>query len=284
MTKPTILITGATGNIGTELTAQLQHAGASVYAGSTSGKALNGVPGRVVDFKNPETLKAAFQGVDRLFLLFPLVSNKLELARNAVAAARAAGVKHIVRSSGAGADPASPVALARLQGEIDEIIIQSGIPYTLLRPASFMQNWILYYGGMIKNGTVYLSHADGKASFVDVSDIAAVAAAVLLDPDRHAGKAYTLTGPAALSASEVLDEIAKAGGPRANYVAVPETAAVESMKKMGMDDWTLGIMSSLNQVIAGGYASGLSDDVRAVMGKAPRSFAEFARANVNAWR
>jgi uncharacterized protein YbjT (DUF2867 family) len=284
MSKPTILITGATGNIGTELTAQLRQAGANVLAGSTSGKALNGVPGRTVDFKSPETLKAAFHGVDRLFLLFPLVPNKLELAGNAVAAARAAGVKHIVRSSGAGADPASPVAIARLQGEIDQLIIESGIAYTLLRPASFMQNWFVYYGGMIKSGTLYLSHADGKASFIDVRDIAAVAAAVLLDPAPHAGKSYTLTGPAALSASEVLDEIAKAGGPRATYTAVPESTAVESMKKMGMDDWTVGIMSSLNRVIAGGYANGLSEDVQTVIGRAPRSFAEFARDNVNAWR
>ncbi len=284
MAKPTVLVTGATGHIGSALVERLQQAGASVIAGSPSGRAVAGAPGRAIDFANPATLRQAFEGVDTLFLLFPLVPNKVHLARNAVVAAKAAGVKHIVRSSGAGADPASPMAIGRLQGEIDQLVIDSGLPFTLLRPNSFMQNWVNYYAGMVKGGQVYLSHGQASTAFVDVADIADVAAVVLQNPAAHAGKAYTLTGPQALSVSEVLAAIAKAGGHAAQYVPVNEEAAVASMKQMGMDDWTVGIMSSLNQVIANGWAAGVSGDVQAVTGHAPRDFAAFARDNAAAWR
>jgi uncharacterized protein YbjT (DUF2867 family) len=284
MSSNTILVTGASGHIGQLLVAELQRKGATVLAGTRSGQTVAGVPARAVDFSDPAALRQAFEGVDTLFLLFPLAPNKLELARNAVAAAKAAGVKHLVRSSGAGADPASPMALGKLQGEIDQLIAQSGIAYTLLRPNSFMQNFVNYYAGMIKSGTVYFSHAQGKVSFIDVADIAAVAAAVLQNPAAHAGQAYTLTGPEALSEAQAMQVISAALGRTVNYVAVPEAAAVKSMKDMGMDDWTVNIMSSLNQVIAAGYAAQVSPAVATLTGRPARAFADFVRDNVGAWR
>jgi uncharacterized protein YbjT (DUF2867 family) len=255
-----------------------------VIAGSRSGNPVGDVPGRTVDFNDPTQLAEAFKGVDRLFLVFPLASNKIALATNAVAAAKAAGVKHIVRSSGAGAEAQSPVAIARLQGIVDQLVINSGVPYTLLLPNSFMQNWISYYTGMIKTGALYLSHAEGKVSFVDVRDIAGVAAAVLLNPAAHNGKSYTLTGSQALSAAEGLAEIAKASGRVAQYVPVPESAAIDAMKNMGMDEWTIEMLSSLNQIIAAGYASGISPDVESVTGKPARTFSAFAQDQANIWR
>ena len=284
MSEPVILVTGATGNIGRALVQRLSSAGARVIAGSPSGESVAGAPGRVVRFDDPASLKTAFEGVERLFLLLPLVPGKVELARNAVDAAKAAGVRFLLRSSGAGADPQSPVAVARLQGEIDQLVIDSGIDHALVRPNSFMQNFIQFYGGMIKAGTVYLSHADGRSSFIDVADIAAVDAAILQDPQAHVGNAYTVTGPQALSAREALDAIGAEIGRRIDYVPVPEEAAVASMKQMGMDDWTVGILSSLNQVIANGWAAEVSPAVQQITGRAPRSFAQFVSDNVAAWR
>ena len=111
-----ILVTGASGNIGRPLLAALTAQNANVKAMSskaiaatataTATATANSVAG---DFADPTSLQRAFAGIDTLFLLLPLVPNKLDLARNAVAAAKAAGVKHIVRSSGAGADASSPV-------------------------------------------------------------------------------------------------------------------------------------------------------------------------------
>lgn len=279
----TILVTGASGNIGRPLVQQLKAAGAAVIAGSSSGKSVDGVPSRHVDFGDVASLQTAFTGVDTLFLLLPLVPNKVALAKNAIAAAKAAGVKHIVRSSGAGADPAAGFALPKLQGEIDQLIIESGIAYTLVRPATFMQNFATYFAGMIQGGALYLPQGEGRVSFIDVHDIAAVNATILQNPAAHAGKAYTLTGATALSNAEAVKAIGNAIGKTVSYVAVPDEAAIASMKGMGMDDWTIDQMMSLHQLTAAGYAAGTTDTVRQLIGREPIGFTQFVADHKSAW-
>jgi uncharacterized protein YbjT (DUF2867 family) len=279
-----ILITGASGTIGRELVQQLKDAGATVIAGSSSGKTMAGVASRHVDFNEPASLATAFAGIDTLFLLLPLQADMVTLARNAVAAAKAAGVKHIVRSSGAGADPASPFAIARVQGEIDQLVIDSGIAYTLTRPNSFMQNYVNFYGGMLRGGALYLPQGEGKLSLIDARDIAAVNAAILLQPAAHADKVYTLTGGEALSNADVARFASEVTGKPVVYVPVSDEAGIAAMREMGMDAWTVEVMMSLNKVIQAGYAAGVSADVQAITGKAPRRFADFARESVAAWQ
>lgn len=279
-----ILVTGATGTIGQELIRTLRSQGASVTAGIRTGAAAEGIPGRAVDFNDPVSLRAAFAGMDTVFLLFPLVPNKLALARNAVEAAREAGVKHLVRSSGAGADPQAAYAIGRLQGEIDALVMASGIPYTLVRPSSFMQNFITFYGGMIRGGSVYLPHGEGKTSFVDARDIAAVSAEVLANPSVHAGKIYTITGSAALGTQEALDVIGRAIGRDIRYVPVDETAAQQGMRENGLDPWTIDILTSLDRAVAAGHTAGMTDTVKVVTGKEPRTFEEFANDHAKAWQ
>jgi uncharacterized protein YbjT (DUF2867 family) len=279
-----ILVTGASGNIGTPLVENLRRAGVNVTAGTPSGAPVGAVAGRTVNFNAPQSLPKAFEGIDTLFLLFPLVPNKLELARNAVNAAKAAGVKYIVRSSGGGADPASPYALLRLQGEIDAMIQASGIACTFVRPSGFMQNYVNYYAGMLKAGALYLPHADGAASIIDVRDIAAVNAVVLQNPTAHAGRAYTITGPQAITQARAVELIGKAVGKSIQYVAVPEAAAQESMRGMGMDDWSIEQMTSLNRAVAAGYAAGVTDTVAQITGKSARGFEAFVKEYADAWR
>lgn len=279
----TILVTAASGNIGRPLVQQLKAAGANVIAGSSSGKSVDRVPSRHVDFGNVASLQAAFTGVDTLFLLLPLVPNKVALAKNAIAAAKVAGVKHIVRSSGAGADPEAGFALPKLQGEIDQLIIDSGIAYALVRPATFMQNFATYFAGMIQGGALYLPQGEGRVSFIDVRDIAAVNATILQNPAAHAGKVYTLTGATAVSNADVVKAIGDAIGKTVSYVAVPDEAAVASMKGMGMDDWSIDQMMSLHQLTAAGYAAGTSDTVRQLIGREPIGIAQFVADHKSAW-
>lgn len=279
----TILVTGASGNIGQALIQQLKADGAQVIAGSSSGKSAHGVPTRHVDFNDPASLQDALSGIDTLFLLLPLVPNKLTLARNAITAAKAAGVRHIVRSSGAGADPDAGFALPRLQGEIDQMVMDSGLAYTLIRPATFMQNFATYYEGMIKGGALYLPQGDGQTSYIDVRDIAAVSASVLQNPQAHAGKAYTLTGGAALSNTEAVRAIGAGIGRSPTYVAVPDQAAIDSMKSMGMDDWSIDQMMSLHRLTSAGYASGVTHTVRELLGRDPISFQNFVADHKLAW-
>ena len=282
MSKP-ILVTGATGTVGRALIHSLQAAGAEVLAGSTSGRAVDGAPGRVVNFEQAGTLDAAFTESGSVFLLFPLQPNKLELAQNAVAAAQRSGVRHLVRSSGAGADPQSSHAIGKLQGEIDALVTTSGVPFTLLRPNSFMQNWVNYYGAMVRAGTVYLANADGRSAWIDARDIADAAAQVLLHPAGHEGQAYELTGPEALNAAEILDIVRTETGVAARYQPVTFVQAGDSLRQAGMTPWSVDIMTSLARLIAAGDTAQISPDLGRLIGKAPRDFRSFVRDHAAAW-
>jgi NAD(P)H dehydrogenase (quinone) len=280
-----ILVTGAAGNIGAEIVKRLQarkadfavmtHAsgGAPAGAGETQG-----------DFLDPASLRRAFEGVDTLFLLFPLVPEMPRMAANAVAAAKAAGVRHIVRSSGAGADAASPVAIAKVHGEIDALIRNSGIPFTLLLPTSFMQNLVNFYGAAIRDGALYAPRGDGATAVIDVRDIADVAVEVLTHPAAHAGQSYTLTGPEDLTDAQMVSAIARQIGRDVRYVDVPEAAAVDSLTRMGSPPQVIEWLMSLNHVIKQGWAAGVSPVVETITGRPPRNLADFVRENAAAWK
>jgi uncharacterized protein YbjT (DUF2867 family) len=280
-----ILVTGAAGNIGAEIVKRLQarkadfavmtHAsgGAPAGAGETQG-----------DFLDPASLRRAFEGVDTLFLLFPLVPEMPRMAANAVAAAKAAGVRHIVRSSGAGADAASPAAIAKVHGEIDALIRNSGIPFTLLLPTSFMQNLVNFYGAAIRDGALYAPRGDGATAVIDVRDIADVAVEVLAHPAAHAGQSYTLTGPENLTDAQMVSAIARQIGRDVRYVDVPEAAAVDSLTRMGSPPQVIEWLMSLNHVIKQGWAAGVSPVVETITGRPPRNLADFVRENAAAWK
>lgn len=280
-----ILVTGATGTIGSALVRALQARGAD-FAVMTSKPATrtDGVPVVVADFADRASLDRAFASVHTLFLLLPLVPNKRVLARHAVDAAQAAGIKHIVRSSGAGADSQSPVAIARLQGEIDDMVRASGIPFTLLQPNSFMQNHVTFNAAQIRAGAYYAPHGNSATSVVDARDVADAADAVLSNPAAHAGKHYTLTGPEALTDAEQMAEISRALGRTVKYVDVPDAAAVDAMNQYGVAPELIEWLMSLHHVIKQGWAAGVTTDVQALTGQAPRTFAAYAREHVSAWR
>lgn len=280
-----ILVTGATGNIGSALVQDLKAAGAD-FAVMTSkpGATITGVETRHGNFDSVESLTNAFKGIDTLFLLFPLVENKVHLAKNAAAAARATGVKHIVRSSGAGADATSTFALPKLQGEIDAILAATGIPTTFLRPAGFMQNYVTYQSQAIKDGTLYMADGGQAQSLIDARDIAAVAARVLASPAAHAGTTYTLTGGEAFTGEQAAATISAALGKSVKHISVPTEAAVATMNQWGMPPFIVNVMDSLNKIISAGYAAGVSPDVEKILGRKPRTFVAFANENVGAWK
>lgn len=279
-----ILVTGATGTIGTALVGALRARGADLTVmSSRPGTAVDGVRTVTGNFADPASLARAFAGIDTLFLLLPLVPGKLQLARHAVQAARDAGVRHIVRSSGAGADPGSPVSIARLQGEIDQMVIDSGIAYTLLRPNSFMQNWVTFNAQAVRAGTHFAPHGSGAASLVDARDIGEAAAAVLADPDAHAGRIYTLTGPRALTDDEQVALIGAAIGRPVTHVDVPDAAAAEAMRAGQVPEVMIDWLMSLNHVVRQGWAAGVTDEVSALTGHAPRRFEDFVHEHRAAW-
>ena len=279
-----ILVTGASGNIGAPLVANLKAANANFAIMRSKASNDEGFETVVADFNDPAALTRAFTGIDTLFLLLPLVENKLELAQNAATAAKQAGVKHLVRSSGAGADAQSPFALPKLQGQIDDLLKATGIPCTFLRPAGFMQNYTTYQTQAIKDGTIYMADGGQAQSIVDTRDIADVAIKVLQNPAAHAGRTYTLTGGESITGTQAAALISQAIAKPVQHVSVPTEAAVATMQQWGMSAFNINILDSLNMVISAGYASEVSPDVENLLGRKPRTFAEFVADNAAGWK
>lgn len=284
MTQTSILITGATGNIGSALIPLLKNEPLNLWAGSTQGQMIDGVAGCAIDFLSLDNLHRAFDGIDTAFIVIPAHPRMLEMADNIAQAAKSSAVQHLVRVSGAGADHTSNIAIAKAQGQVDRTLVESGIASTFLRPKNFMQNFSGFLAGMIKSGTFYTSQGEGKVPFIDVRDIAEVAAQILKNPAAHAGQAYTLTGSEALSNQEAIHLISQATQRPIELVQVPETAAVQSMRDMGMPDFVVKLMSSLNQIIAAGYVAEVTDTVAQILGKPARRFEDFAQEYASSWQ
>ena len=137
-------------------------------------------------------------GCDHLFLLSPPSPHQPEQERNAIDAAQRAGVGHVVALSVLGFSPDASVAFGRWHGEIDRYLAESGLPHTLLLPSGFMQNFLTSAQYVADQGILCGMTGETRVSYIDTRDVAAVAARVLTSPG-HQGKAYTLTGPEALS-------------------------------------------------------------------------------------
>ena len=230
-----------------------------------------------IDYNRPNTLHVALTGVERVFLLTPFVENQVALAKQVIDAAKQAGVQQIVRLSVSGADAQPGIQLGRWHREVEGYLEQSGLAYTILRPNSFMQNFINYNSDSIcKKGKFYLPLDNGRLSYVDVRDIASVAATVLTDDiAQHQGQAYTLTGPAALSGDDVAAAISQATGRSIAYVDVPEEAARQAMSQA--PSWMVDAMMELHNLGKAGHAAAVTNTVEEIASRPPYTFEQFAQ-------
>jgi len=277
----TILVLGATGNIGSQVVQQLAATGANTRAAVRSLSKADALKAANVSFvemdvNKPETVEAAFVGVEKVFLLTPPFPNMAEIIANLVEAAKQAGVKYIVKQSGLGTGT-KPAMLLGWHHEGEKTIEASGIPFTFLRPNSFMQNYSNTSGRTIKSQSAFFKPmGDAKVSLVDVRDIAAVAVAALTQ-SGHEGKAYDITGSEALSNQEIAEIISNVVGRKINYVDVSDDQASQGMKAAGMPEVLVDAFIELNRIQRDGHASAVSPVVEQVTGKKPISFEQFAR-------
>lgn len=280
-----ILLTGATGNIGSQMVKILKEKKIPFTAGITaSGKSPADTDHVVIDFSNKARLVEAFTGFDTVFLLYPMTEQMIEWNKNAVDAAKLAGVKHLVRSSGAGSDPEAGFLMPKVQGTIDAYIKDSGITYTITKPASFMQNFVNFLTNDIKNGAVYQPvRPDAKLNWVDVRDIAAVNAVILEQPYHFQNQEITISGSENLSYDEGLQIISKAIGRPIAFVTVPDEAAIDAMRSYQMSQFNIDMMMSLNHIINLGYAAMHTTAVKDITGKDPISFAQFVDEYKSIW-
>jgi uncharacterized protein YbjT (DUF2867 family) len=266
-----ILVTGAAGTVGSEVVEQLKARGASFKVGYRS-RRTEGVEGVAIDLEKPETLGPALRGVDTVFLLSSTVAPE----RNLVTAARSEGVKRIVKLSVWGAAEEGFV-FGRWHRAVERAIEASGLAWTFLRPNGFMQNVVNFMGATIKGqNAFYHSAADAKISHVDARDIAAVAARTLVDAG-HEGKAYALSGPQALGYSEVAAALSKALGREIRYVAIPDADYKQAAVAAGIPEPYADALIDLSRQYRTGQMSAVTSDVKAVSGRDPIRFEQFAR-------
>ena len=276
-----ICVTGAGGTVSSDLIKQLESANAPFRAAHFSNEKAEaararGIDAVIIDYNRPEMLRAAFQGCDKLFLLGPNALNQSELEQNAVEAAKAVGVQHIVKQSVLGADEEA-FSLALVHRPVEKAIESSGLTWTFLRPNSFMQNVVTYMGETIKaEAAFYSASGEAKISHVDVRDIAAVAVKALTEP-THAGKAYTLTGPEALTYDEIANELSKVLGRPISHISLPPSDLKQGMIAEGMPEEIADRMLDLERYYREDQASRITNDINQVTGREPRQFAEFVR-------
>lgn len=273
-----ILVTGAGGTVGSEVVKQLQAAGAAFRAAFHSqAKAdaarAKGIDAVLIDYNRPETLDAAFAGVDKLFLLS---SGNAEQEIHAIEAAKRTGVKHIVKLSVIGAAEEA-FSFAKVHRAAEKAIEESGIAWTFLRPNGFMDNLHNYMGGTIREqGAFYSSTGDARVAHIDVRDIAAVAVKVLTEPG-HEGKSYELTGPEALSYADIASKISGASGRAVNYVDVRDEDVKAGMTGSGAPEAYADAFLDLLRWYRSGDAARVSDNVKRLTGRDPIAFDQYAK-------
>ncbi|MFC7277833.1 SDR family oxidoreductase [Paractinoplanes rhizophilus] len=278
-----LLITGATGNIGRELTAALDASGAMVRVLVRDPSRAVGRAERVVaDLDDPATLPAAFDGADKLFLLTPGIGRTQ--TEHAVAAARAAGVRHIVHLSSSNVLGDPMPAMGRWHHDREQVVRASGIPATILRPGGFMTNALDWLPTIREGGFVLDPIGPGRYAPIDPADIAAVAA-LALTADGHEGTEYVLTGEQTVTVAEQVRILAAAIGRdlEVRPVGTPEEA-VRSRFPHGAPPALAAALVEGFALMRADTTGFRTDTVRRLLGRAPRTFADWCARHAHLFR
>ncbi|MBO9410794.1 MULTISPECIES: SDR family oxidoreductase [unclassified Ruegeria] len=280
MSTSKILIAGATGTNGRALIDTLVAKGVAVRAlvrniESARATLLDGIELVQGDLGGPDSLSAAFDGVDKAYVVTAVQPNTVELFHNFYDAAQAADVSHVVKFSGMGASEASPSEVIRQHAASDADLRASGLPYTILRPNSFHQNMLWQAGGIASTGKFYLPLGDAAQSTIDVRDIAEITSTILTT-DGHIGKTYDLTGPESITFHDVARIIADVRGAPVEYVPITPEAAEQAMRDQGMPEWSAHSLAEIQALFATGQYAQVTEDAERLLARAPRSFRDFA--------
>lgn len=285
-----ILVTGASGTVGRHVSTQLLEAGRTVREAMRSTPVrepqhadppgLTYVP---FDFTDPRTWATAYEGVSRMFVLRPpQLSNVRRDMLPALRAAQAAGVEQMVLLSVQGVEsiPMAPHAA------LERWLRDSGLSWTFVRPSFFMENLIYPHGDDIRDfDAITVPAGGGRTAFVAGWDVAAVAAQALLDPGAHRAKAYTPTGPAALTYHAVAAILSDVLGRPISY---PRPGMLQHVRHARFDlamPWPLVVLTGIIYTTARlGLADGLTTDVAEVTGQAPESLRSWAARHTEVWR
>ncbi|MCX3061827.1 NAD(P)H-binding protein [Streptomyces beihaiensis] len=275
MSPAQILVTGATGQVGREVVAQLAAEGVPVRAGARSPERVQGPEGVeavAVDVTRPETLAAALDGVEKVFL-YAFGQGITEF----LAAARTAGVKHVVLLSSQTVTDAFPgqEPIAEMHRSAEAAVVESGIAHTFLRPHNFATN-ILMWGwpqSIREQGKVRFPHPESHSDVIHEKDIAAVAVKALTEPG-HEGQSYFISGPESVTQRRQLEIISEVVGRPLRFEERTPRQAREDLAEI-VPPWVADAVFSY-WAHSDGVPTHLSDTVERITGRPARTFAEWA--------
>jgi uncharacterized protein YbjT (DUF2867 family) len=276
-----ITVFGATGKIGRELLNFLSQANmptVAVTRDKTKVKTMPFISWVEADLHDKQTLGKTMQDSRAVFLASSVSRNFVAEQNNVIESAKECRVSHIVKISSPGADKNSPNFISRPNGEVEELLMSSGMPYTILQPNSFMQNWFGEFADTIKRERkIYEATGEGKKPYIDTRDIAEVAFRILKEPVKHNGKTYLLTGGEAVNYEHVAMAIGDAIGERVSFISLSPEEARQRMEQKGLPQMMIDTFLVIAELQRNGKASLVNDTVQQILGRQPRTVESFAR-------
>lgn len=285
--KKMILVTGATGTVGSELLTLLSNEKVPVRAlvhrrslmPSETTSRIECVEG---DFEQPETLKKAMMGVEKLYLLSPMRPDLGKLETRVIQLAQASGVRHVVKQSVLGA-PSESFSLARWHRESERALEKSGMAWTHLRPVFFMSNLLSFGPSIRKDGVFQAPTGDASLSLIHPRDIAHVARAVLTQAG-HEGKSYILSGSRLWNFPEVAQLFSLMLGRSVRFFNITHSQYLQAMNQLGAPKWAAEALLELYLQVKAGAGGPVTQVVENLTGRPPLTLENWVQENLSFFR
>lgn len=284
----TLLVTGAAGQLGRRVVETLLDLGAGPIIATTRDPAkladltARGVTARAADFDDPSTLATVFEGADRLLLISTDAvyqpGQRLVQHRAAIAAAEKAGVKHIVYTSVPAPQPSAESPVEDDHFWTEQAIAASGMTWTFMRHALYQELMLYSLPQGIASGKMATATGDKGRHSVSREDCARADAAVLASSDRT-NRIYEVTGPAAVPTSEVLALVAEIAGKQIDHISISKDDLKSALTGAGLPPSVAGMMARFDEATALGFHGTVTNAVRELTGREPRSVREFLLEN-----
>ena len=274
----TILVTGATGTVGSSLIPLLRGRGVDVRAlvrDPDRAQRISAAGAQVVhgDFRNPASLRAAFDGVDAVFLAYGNVPEQVEYECAVIDETERSGARRIVKLSARGVAEDSPVAYWHWHAMIERHLRASSTPATVLQPGFLMTNLLAAAESVRQQGMLFAHAADARIAMIHPGDVAAVA----LTESGYDGRTFVLTGPEAMTYQRVADDLSAELGRQIGYVDIPPEAATAALIGAGVPAFAAEQVVRVFDALRQGVQSTTTGSVRTLTGRDPHPFAGFAR-------